>query len=297
MHESLEPSWDIRFSELNKFYCSFLLSTFSLASTFAVHPLIVLTVRRQAAAATDNISKLTLRSTYNDLGLRGLYRGCLPLVLMGIPSPIVYFLAHESSREIFHRELVTLFPKMSPTTLDFMQAASSSIFCNSLSLLLYVPAELVSSRMIVQPRDGLGMLDMVGKVKSERGLTEFFRGYSPSLVTAVLSSSIWWSAYNICRRTTHGYFDISFPQALDAFSGLVAGISSVLVGHPFDTLKTRIMTGVVKDRSMVVNLARLILSRQLSSLWKGFTPNFLQTALTSSGFAVVYETIKRISSN
>lgn len=297
MHESLEPSWDIRFSELNKLYYSSLLSTFSLASTFAVHPLIVLTVRRQAAAVSDRSSRLTLRSTYNDLGLRGLYRGCLPLAIMGMPSSIVYFLAYEASRELVHREVLSLFPKIAPTTLDFVQAASSSVLCNSLSLLFYVPAEVVSSRMIVQPRDGLGMRDMIGNVSSERGVSGFFRGYSPSLVTAVLSSSIWWSAYNICRRTTHGYFDKNPPQTLDAFSGFVAGVSSVVIGHPFDTLKTRIMTGVAKDRSMLVNIARLILSRELSSLWKGFAPNFLQSALTSSGFAVMYETIKRISSH
>ena len=294
MHESLEPSWDIRFSELNKLYYSSLLSSFSLASTLAVHPLIVLTVRRQAA---DLAGRHTLRSTYNDFGIRGLYRGCLPLAIMGMPSSIVYFLAYEASRELVHRELVSLLPRISPTTLDFIQAASSSVLCNSLSLLLYVPAELVSSRMIVQSRDGLGMLDMIRKVRTERGYAGFLRGYSPSLVTAVLSSSIWWSAYNICRRTSHDYLNKYPPQALDAFSGLVAGVSSVSIGHPFDTLKTRIMTGVAKDRSMVVNLARLILSNELSILWKGFTPNFIQTALTSSGFAVMYETIKRISSH
>ena len=297
MHESLEPSWDIRFSELNKLYYSSLLSIFSLASTMVVHPLIVLTVRRQAAASAEHPAKHTLSSTYHELGWRGLYRGCLPLAIMGMPSSIVYFAAYESSRELVHKELVTIFPHIDPTSLDFIQAASSSIFCNSLSLLFYVPAELVSSRMIIQPRDGLGMVGMIRRVRSERGLKGFFRGYSPSLVTAVLSSSVWWSAYNICRRSAHLHLDRGFPQTLDAFSGLVAGVSSVVVGHPFDTLKTRIMTGISKDRSMVINITRLIYSRELSTLWKGFTPNLFQTAITSSGFAVMYETIKRLSSN
>jgi hypothetical protein len=138
---------------------------------------------------------------------------------------------------------------------------------------------------------------MIETVKAERGLSGLYRGYSSSLLTAVVSSATWWYAYNTCRRYMHVYFTKERPYFLDAAAGFTAGFSSVCVAHPFDTLKTRIMTGVSRDASMAVSFLRLIKKSEVRHLWKGFLPNLYQTSLTSTGFAMMYEMIKRVASD
>lgn len=90
---------------------------------------------------------------------------------------------------------------------------------------------------------------------------------------------------------------IDSPTLLDVTAGLFAGLISSACLHPLDTLKTKIMTNksFANDYSVITTLSRVIREEGKMSLWRGLPAMLYQTAITSSGFALAYETIKRLS--
>jgi hypothetical protein len=212
----------------------------------------------------------------------------------GVPTSLVYFMAYESSKEFIDKSVSNIHPTISPTALDFTQAISSSIYCNSLSLLLYIPAEVISSRMIIDYK-GYGATQMLKQVYVSQGIRGLYRGYSPGLVAAIITSSAWWSAYNISRRYVSPKIYRDRPYLVDGMCGFTAGLVEICCSHPFETLKTRIMTGACRHQTTVQSFVHLARNNQLRHLWRGFCPALLQSAVTSTAFAVVYEFVKRVS--
>lgn len=295
-----EKMW-IAFSALDKEQYSLLMSGFSVVCGFIMQPLVVLTVRQQALSSATNPSSTSkyLLDTYREIGIRGLYRGFLPLALAGMPTSVVYGLVFEMTRENIRTSLNTYAPSLSPTQFELLSALASSTCSNSLSLLCYVPGEIVASRMIVQSKDGLSMTQMLWHMRrAPSGLTGFYRGYSSSLAASIVSCTAWWSAYSLSRKQCASYeWGKRNVSLLDGCAGTIAGIASAAFSHPMDTLKTRIMTGVSKERNMGALLIRMAREKTLFTLWKGFMPSLYQASLSSCGFAVAYELIKRNSSS
>lgn len=296
----------IGFSKLNKFYYTALLSSFSLSTSLLSHPLTVLTVRQQAGAAITGDVYLqpsllmNLSHTYRTLGVRGLFRGWLPVASMGIPSNVVYFNIIELTREKFQKSLRKTFPTWSAPMVDGVQAVSSSLIANFISLIPYVPAEVISSRLIVQKRDGLGMIGISRLIHAEQGTRGFFRGFTASLYVNSVAGAQWWFMYSSCKRLgAENEFGKAHPVYVDAFSGLCAGLTSVLVSHPLDTIKTRIMTN--QDTSIKQafwNVMQTVVKKEgFHALFRGLPPSLYQAALGSTLFATSYELIKTTSSS
>lgn len=291
----------VSYSELDKTYYSSLLSGFSFLCSICLHPLNVLTVRQQSDAVSNrNASFIRIAlTTYHSIGIRGLFRGCLPLTVMEVPSSLVYYSVYEYSREMMSVEINKTHPTMHGAKQELLIASSCGVLCNVLSLLIYNPAEVVASRMMIakSSRRNISMAEMIGRVYSEHGLSGFYRGYLPNLLTGTVWTASWWFAYGVYRRFAPERLQRSNVLLFDGLGGLTAGVVAVSLSHPLDTLKTRIMTGVAADKSMwraAFNAAR---SRQLLTLWKGFTPALAQASLTSAGVAISYELIKRTSAS
>jgi len=303
----VEPSsseW-IGFSKLNKFYYTALLSSFSLTTSLLSHPLTVLTVRQQAGAAITGDAYLqpsllmNLSHTYRTLGVRGLFRGWLPIASMGMPSNVVYFNIIEVTREKFQKSLRKTFPTWSSPVVDGVQAIGSSIIANFISLIPYVPAEVISSRLIVQKRDGLGMTGISRSIFAEQGTRGFFRGFSASFYVNFVSGAQWWFMYSTCKRLgAESEVGKQHPVYVDAFSGLCAGLTSVLVSHPLDTIKTRIMTNQTITKQSFWSVMRSVVQKEgFRALFRGLPPSLYQAALGSTLFATSYELIKTASSS
>jgi hypothetical protein len=296
----------IRFSKLNKFYYTALLSSFSLTTSLIFHPLTVLTVRQQAGAAitgdvySQSSLPMNLSHTYRTLGVRGLFRGWLPIASMGMPSNVIYFNIIEITREKFQKSLRKTFPTWSSPVVDGVQAVGSSIIANFISLVPYVPAEVISSRLIVQKRDGLGMTGISRAIYAEQGSRGFFRGFTASFYVNFVSGAQWWFMYSTCKRLgSENEVGKQHPVFVDAVSGLCAGMSSVLVSHPLDTIKTRIMTNQqCSSKQAFWSVMKAVIQKEgFRALFRGLPPSLYQAALGSTLFATSYELIKTASSS
>lgn len=326
----------VEYSDMNKTTYTSLLTCSSTLSTFLIQPLNVIMTRQQAgasitgdhAASTSNSMNVykSLQHTIQSIGLSGLYRGILPIVLLGIPSQIIYLTITEASREKIRKLLsatsdhshssnddsqpqpptVTLTHTESSnsntmaavaTVTDGVQSACSSILANFLSLIPYVPAEVISTRLIIQDRNSIGTIAMIRHIyNTDKGIRGFYRGFYSSFVVGSVLSAQWWFSYTIARRIgSHNQYLQSKQTVLDGCSGFVAGLSATLVAHPLDTIKTRIMTGTMSSTSMLHAFQHIVKTEGSKALWRGVIPSLYQAGISSTGFALVYEFIKRAS--
>jgi hypothetical protein len=255
VEEKKKDGW-IGFSELDKIYYTALLSSFTIATSLISHPLTVLAVRQQTGVhileknARNNIISNLLHA-YHTIGLRGLFRGFIPIGMMSMPSNIIYFNIVESSREQLQSYFQKQLPNASTMTIDIMQVICSSILAKFLSLIPYVPGELLSSKLMIQDRQGMNLRTLCSSIYQKEGIPGFFRGFNASFYVNITGSAVWWFTYTRCKR----YGVELFPDYqekngrikrifIDSGAGLCSGLSAALVTHPLDTIKTRIMTNV-----------------------------------------------------
>ena len=296
-----DGNW-VNYSEMDKSTYSFMLAALGVGSSIITQPFSVVTTRQQAGRlVTGDPSYSSVASAMigykKTLGWRGLFRGWTPVALMGVPSQLVYLTITESSRETLQRSLKILLPNFSSASIDGLQSVGSSVIANTISYVPYVPAEVISSRMIVQGRSGTGMIQTMSSIWKEDGIRGFYKGFSASLMYGILLSAQWWWAYSVSRRELSKIeFMRSNPSALDASTGLIAGVTSTCIAHPLDTLKTRIMTGKRDKMSGALKtLVTIIKTEGFRVLFRGISANVYQAGLTSMGFSISYEAIKKFS--
>ena len=120
----------------------------------------------------------------------------------------------------------------------------------------------------------------------------------------------WWWVYSVMRRECSKIDVLSHNiMALDVASGVSAGLLTTVCMHPIDTIKTRIMTSSsaftptgtnpsnpttshVSIRKTVLDVLK---KEGTKGLWRGLTASMYQSTISSAGFAIMYELIKRYS--
>ena len=295
-----DSSW-VSYSEMDKSTYSCLLTIVGVGGSLVTHPFSVITTRQQAGHSVTGDPHYSsvisaIRGYESTLGWRGLFRGWTPVALMGVPSQLVYLTVTEASREMFQRSLKTAFPTMSSAGIDAFQATGTSVIANTISYIPYVPAEVISSKMMIQGRRGNSVMQTVRAILKENGLRGFYRGFKASLMYGIVLSAQWWWSYSVCRRELS---KLSYLKSnhffLDATSGLVAGITATFIAHPLDTLKTRIMTGVKSRMPLLETFKSIVRTEGLHVLFRGLSANVYQAGLTSMGFSISYEAVKKFS--
>lgn len=181
-----DESW-LEYSDLDKQMFSFRLSAFSLLSSICTHPLNVITTRQQAGTSVTG-DTITGRHIISEIlhnakvyGIPSLFRGWIPLTVLGLPSNVIYMNIIESSREAIQHQLKKN-TSLSPYAIDGIQSSLSSVLANGISLIPYVPAEVISNRLITQGRDNIGIRRMILQIYGESGIRGFLNGFGVSFV-------------------------------------------------------------------------------------------------------------------
>lgn len=297
-----DDTW-INFSDLNKVYFTTLLGMFSVFTSFISHPFTVIAVRQQVDSSMlgelkhrqQNMGHV-VRSVVSKFGPVALFRGFLPMATLGPPSNVIYFSSIESSRESLQPLVLQVMPSLSSEGVELIQACFSSIVSNFISLIPYVPAEVVSSRIIVSPHK-IGMAEMCKNIYRSQGVRGFFKGFHASFGVCVTSGFQWWWTYALCRRVgLQTELGKSKPLFMEAVSGCVAGLSAVVVSYPIDTIKTRIMSSSGGQIPTFRATFRQVVKKDgYRALFRGLPASLSQAALGSTIFATCYETIKTAS--
>lgn len=304
--ETNDDNW-VSWNQIDKLKYATLVSIASNIGTLISHPFYVLTTRQQVQLSGDILSKSNLKSNLIDMskkiGVTGLFRGYLPLLILNTPSSLAYLGATEYTRQKYRNMMSYLFPQCSLFYIDSSQAILSALIANFISVILYTPGEVISSVMIIQNRDNRQNLRLTCKnLYQTNGIQGFFRGFNSNFAYGVFSSSLWWWTYTVSRRWCSKYFDITNHHfIMDSICGLSAGVVSTTLIHPLDTVRARIMAGVYEHKkekipSMFKGMRDILRTEGHKALWRGLSPSVAATALSSTIFAFTYEFIKRTAS-
>ena len=191
----------IPYHSLDKARFTVLLAGASGLGSLVSHPFYVLTTRQQAGTLVTGDKPSAsfsagFRNAINRIGWSGLFRGWIPMAAVSIPSNVVYLTVIEKTREQCGDLFSQRYPTAQPAVKDAAQAVYSGIAATFIYQVMFNPAEVLVSRMIIQNKSNLTCFKTTSRniYREEKYGKGFFRGYSGSFGTGLMTSIIWYEA-------------------------------------------------------------------------------------------------------
>ncbi|CZS92597.1 probable citrate transport protein, mitochondrial [Rhynchosporium agropyri] len=165
------------------------------------------------------------------------------------------------------------------------------------SLLAVTPFEsikttLIDDRKSANPRMR-GFLHAVPIIARERGLRGFFQGFVPTTARQAANSATRFGSYTFLRQLAQSYTAPGEKLGTAATFGIggIAGLITVYVTQPLDTIKTRMQS--IEARSLYKNsfvCASLIAKNEgLLTFWSGALPRLVRLMLSGGIVFTMYE--------
>lgn len=214
-------------------------------------------------------------------GIRGLWRGLAPTLMMTVPGQVTYMscydffrstlLASEDTSQIqaaFQQNsaqngrelgLAGKSPSLSAVTAQSLYASLiAGAMARGISATLVTPLELIRTRLQASSRSqaslssilrGLWVEMRTSSIRSGRGPLILWRGLTPTLWRDVPFSAIYFAGYEATKRslTGGGLGEGNAAGSGEEFgvafvSGALSGSLAAVLTHPFDLVKTRLQT-------------------------------------------------------
>lgn len=227
----------IEWHQLEKKRYFLFLNVYMLSTNVVMYPVDLIKTRLQLQR-TKSLYKNTLDAvlkTVKHEGFLGLYKG-FPVSQLGVLSGHVYATSYEVSREQFS----TFQNAFRGFIAGGIAAVIEQTFIN--------PVHVISQRLMVEgqgernrQRGAMKSVKITKQVFKEHGVSGFYRGFTASLMVEGLWSATWWASYSL-------YLDVIGKMVPDGtshlvikgLSGMIAGISSAVVGNPLDIIRVRL---------------------------------------------------------
>lgn len=227
-------------------------------TVIATTPLDVLKTRVQAAAALRAVPDALINAggprsaiqfavaLVRREGVRALWRGLLPSLLMAVPSQALYFLVYDSLRGRLERQ-----GGHASIVAPFVAGVAS----RTIVVVAMAPLELIRTQAMAFR--GVTRVPLLEALRAESRGSGLWRGLIPTLVRDVPFSGIYWLTYESLNKSLKRYFtgissasstdaEVTFCQTVCAnwatsfMSGFIAGSLAATLTTPFDVIKTRL---------------------------------------------------------
>ena len=175
--------------------------------TTVLHPLNVIKTRQQALAAARSGDRPASRyalvsSLLKTHGVRGLWAGIVPVLAGALPARAGYILALEGSRPWLKQTSHQL--GLQGPSAEAVSHGGAGLAAALTSLLVYVPADIVSQRLMVTVAgDTKSVLGEMSSIWRESGLRGFFRGFWISAATGLRERT-----FGFCRPVLMKLLDV-----------------------------------------------------------------------------------------
>ncbi|XP_055614518.1 probable mitochondrial glutathione transporter SLC25A40 isoform X2 [Uranotaenia lowii] len=166
-------------------------------------------------------------------GVRSLWSGLSPTLVLALPTTIIYFVAYEQ----FRLGLKELYLKRKgqnaelPLFLPMVAGATARVFAVS----IVNPLELIRTKMqstkLSYSEVGQGIRTMI----QNQGILGMWKGFFPTILRDVPFSGIYWTTYETIKKrsqATQPSFGFTFV------AGAIAGGVAAFLTVPFDVVKT-----------------------------------------------------------
>ncbi|KAG7820873.1 hypothetical protein KL942_000162 [Ogataea angusta] len=244
-------------------------------------------------------------------GVFTLYRGLSLMLIMAVPSNMVYFSGYEYLRD--RSPLKDQFPIFNPLL--------CGSFARIMAATVVAPLELIKTRLQAVPTSTSTSSEIMKMVVTNsfkevqnKGIFSLFKGLQLTLWRDVPFSGIYWSSYEYLngRLQRLQTFNSSEHEHAEIFarsfiSGSLSGVLAAIFTNPFDVGKTRLQvtledTGSLNKlvnskstkESMFKSLHTIYKNEGMSSLFVGLAPRCLKIAPSCAIMISTYEISKKL---
>ncbi|XXG47800.1 hypothetical protein AAC387_Pa02g2380 [Persea americana] len=229
----------------------------------------------------------------NTEGWTGLFRGNLVNVIRVAPSKAVELFAYDTVKKNLSSA-----PGESPKILLPPSLVAGACAGVSSTLLTY-PLELLKTRLTIQRGIYDNLLHAFLKIVREEGLTELYRGLTPSLIGVVPYAATNYFAYDMLRKAYRKAFkEEEIGDIATLLIGSAAGAISSTATFPLEVARKHMQVGAVSGRQVYKNMLHALISilekEGLPGLYKGLGPSCVKLVPAAGISFMCYEACKRI---
>lgn len=240
----------------------------------------------------------TMSTIVRDEGVRGLYKGLVPIILGYFPTWTIYFSVYEYSKEFY--------PEMFPRW-DFVSNSCSAITAGAASTILTNPIWVIKTRLMLQTNLGenithyKGTLDAFIKIPQQEGIRALYTGLVPSLL-GLFHVAIHFPIYEKLKVRFHCYSVIINEKGEKetsiniknlSMASSVSKMMASLITYPHEILRTRMQLKsnlpARIQRKLIPMIRTTYRNEGFKAFYSGFTANLLRTVPASAITLVSFE--------
>ncbi|KAH8373373.1 hypothetical protein KR009_004551 [Drosophila setifemur] len=230
----------------------------------------------------------TARKIIRIRGFVGFYDGFSAAVLRQMTCTNIRFSVYETFRQA---KIVQDNSYLGKLTLGLLAGACGSI-CG-------IPADLVNVRMQTdmkyppqKRRNYKHVIDALVRIPREEGFFALYKGGSVALLKASVGTCSQIASYDIIKTEMRKRLDMNDQWPLHFLSSLVTSVSSSILTHPLDVLKTVMMNAMPGEMISLSQAARHMMRFGLIGPFRGLLPTMVRKGPATILLFVLYEQLR-----
>ncbi|CAF1118401.1 unnamed protein product [Rotaria sordida] len=229
-----------------------------------------------------------LKITRNE-GIRSLWSGLPPTLVMSLPNTIIYFTTYEQLK---------CFMGYERNNLNLIIPGISGGLARILAVVATSPIELIRTKKMSAKLSYTDLHNILRESIQSNGLRTLWRGLIPTLWRDLPFSIFYWSVYERLKLFIMKQFSTA-PTLAAFYSGATAGALATIFTHPFDTIKSirqvQLGSNQVQSTERTLHLLYYMFKEQgIHSLYKGLVPRLIKV---SPACAIMISTIEFFRQN
>ncbi|KAK6457236.1 mitochondrial carrier protein [Scheffersomyces xylosifermentans] len=291
-----------------------------------VCPLDVVKTRLQAQGAmAKNNSNMAIqykgflgafKTILREEGIRGLYRGLVPITIGYLPTWTIYFTVYERAKKVYPSILY----KYAGIERDSATHFISALTAGTASSIAVNPIWVVKTRLMIQIGKGQtiydtmsghskgpkrtyykGTLDALRTMYREEGIRVFYSGLVPSLF-GLLHVGIHFPVYEQLKKIFHCDTDVKYTNSILWRLIIASSLSKMVastITYPHEILRTRMQLQDTKNISqkhqkgrLASAIAKIYKKEGLKGFYAGYGINLARTVPASAVTLVSFEYFK-----
>ncbi|XP_032934912.1 solute carrier family 25 member 39 isoform X2 [Catharus ustulatus] len=224
-------------------------------------------------------------------GLRSLWSGLPPTLVMAVPATVIYFTAYDQLRDYLHARMGSW-----SHSIPLLAGALARLG----AVTVISPLELIRTKLQSQQLSYRELRACIRSAVAQDGWLSLWRGWGPTVLRDVPFSALYWFNYELVRTWLCGQpwldgatFTVSFT------SGAISGTVAAVLTLPFDVVKTQrqIELGdsevhpvkASKPSSTWLLMQRIRAESGTRGLFAGFLPRVIKVAPACAIMISTYE--------
>lgn len=265
-----------------------------------VCPLDVVKTRVQALGMNSRYQGFfgAFKTIAREEGVRGLYRGVVPVMVGYLPTWAIYFTVYERAKRFYP----DFFNESLGLRVDWLNHFAASITAGASSSFFVNPVWVVKTRLMIQTGKEKvyykGTIDAFRKMYANEGLKVFYSGLVPSLF-GLIHVGIHFPVYEAMKKTLHvnRVEDVSHSDKFTLWRLILASACSKMIAstitYPHEILRTRMqMQSLDRKRRLVSEVRDIYKKDGFRGFYAGYVTNLVRTVPASAVTLVSFEYFK-----